>query len=102
MRKARTIASVLFMVCPALRARCEDAWIAGPSAIGSENGMPSSITSAPAGGSALRIASEVSLSGSPAVRNVTSAARPCPFNVAKRVSMRVVMNGRAGWEWSVE
>src|SRR5262245_37746347 len=93
-RKTRTIASVFFRVCPALSARCEEAWIAGPSAIGSLNGMPSSMTSAPACGSALRIASEVSASGSPAVRNVTSAARPCCFNSAKRASMRVVMTGR--------
>src|SRR5262245_22601873 len=64
--------------------------------------MPSSITSAPACGSALRIASEVSLSGSPAVRNVTRAARPWPFKLAKRVSMRVVMNGQAGWALSLE
>src|SRR5262245_55161430 len=89
-RKARTIASVFFSVCPALSARCDDAWIAGPSAIGSVNGMPSSITSAPAFGSALMSASEVSPSGSPAVRNVTSAARPCAFSSAKRVSIRVV------------
>ena len=41
------------MVCPALSARRHAAWIAGPSAIGSVNGMPSSITSAPAAGSAL-------------------------------------------------
>src|SRR5215831_3053049 len=90
LRKARTIASVFFSVCPALSARCEDAWMAGPSAIGSVNGMPSSITSAPAFGSALMSASEVSPSGSPAVTNVTSAARPCAFRSAKRVSIRVV------------
>src|SRR5215467_12919984 len=94
LRKARTIASVFFSVCPALSARCEDAWMAGPSAIGSVNGMSSSITSAPAFGSALMSASEVSASGSPAVRKVTSAARPCAFSSAKRVSIRVVMNTR--------
>src|SRR5215813_1115750 len=91
LRKARTIVSVFFIVCPALSARCDDAWIAGPSAIGSVNGMPSSITSAPAFGSALMSASDVSLSGSPAVRKVTSAARPCAFSSAKRLSIRVVM-----------
>src|SRR5215471_16620528 len=93
LRKARTIASVFFIVCPALSARCDDAWTAGPSAIGSVNGMPSSITSAPAFGSALIRASEVSPSGSPAVRKVTRAARPCAFSSAKRVSIRVVMIG---------
>src|SRR5258705_11966478 len=85
------MASVFFIVCPALSARCDDAWIAGPSAIGSVNGMPSSIMSAPAFGSALIRASEVSPSGSPAVRKGTSAARPCAFSSAKRVSIRVVM-----------
>src|SRR5882757_5495137 len=59
--------------------------------------MPSSITSAPACGSALRIASEVSPSGSPAVTNVTSAARPSCLRSAKRRSMRVVMGCAAGW-----
>src|SRR5262245_40813225 len=88
-RKARTIASVCFMSCPALSARCDEAWIAGPSAIGSVNGMPSSITSAPAAGSALRIASDVSASGSPAVRNVTNAARPSRFKSPNRLSIRV-------------
>src|SRR5262245_21003713 len=90
-RKARTISSVFVSVCPALSARCDDIWIAGPSAIGSVNGMPSSTTSAPAAGRARRMASEVSRSGSPAVRNVTSAARPCVLRSAKRRSMRVLM-----------
>src|SRR5215472_13136835 len=87
------MASVCLSVCPALSARCDDNWIAGPSAIGSVKGMPSSITSAPAAGSAHRIASEVAGSGSPAVRNVTSAARPAVFSSAKRWSMRVAMAG---------
>src|SRR5262245_61334256 len=83
--------SVFSSVCPALSARCDDIWIAGPSAIGSVNGMPSSTTSAPAAGSALRMASEVSGSGSPAVTNVTSAARPSVLSSAKRRSMRVAI-----------
>jgi hypothetical protein len=58
-RKVRTISSVLFSVMPALSARSEEAWIAGPSAIGSEKGMPSSTTSAPATGSARSRSSEV-------------------------------------------
>src|SRR6516225_1828319 len=90
-RKARTMSSVFLSVCPALSARCDEIWIAGPSAIGSVNGMPSSTTSAPAAGMARRSASEVSGSGSPAVRNVTSAARPCDLSSSKRRSMRVVM-----------
>jgi hypothetical protein len=48
------------MVCPPFSARSPAAWMAGPSAIGSENGMPSSTMSAPAPGKALRTASDVS------------------------------------------
>jgi hypothetical protein len=59
-RNARTSASVFFMFCPALSARRLEAWIAGPSAIGSVKGMPSSITSAPAPGRPCTRASAVS------------------------------------------
>jgi hypothetical protein len=44
---------------PLFSARKDEAWIAGPSAIGSVNGMPSSITSAPAAGSAFTRSSAV-------------------------------------------
>ena len=47
------------MVWPAFSARSEEAWTAGPSAMGSENGMPSSIRSAPAAGRPSRIFSDV-------------------------------------------
>ncbi len=76
------------MLAPALSARRLDACTAGPSAMGSVNGMPSSITSAPAPGSSSRIAREVSRSGSPAVMKGTKAARPCAFSSAKRWAMR--------------
>src|SRR5712691_6832932 len=65
--------------------------MAGPSAMGSVNGMPISITSAPAPGSAPMMSSEVFSSGSPAMRKVTSAARPSSFKEAKRRSIRVVI-----------
>ena len=58
---------------PAFSARNPAAWIAGPSAIGSVKGMPISMMSAPAFGSALMISSEVAGSGSPAIRKVTKA-----------------------------
>ena len=54
---------VFTMVWPAASARCEEAWIAGPSAMGSENGMPSSMRSAPACGRALSSLSEVVVIG---------------------------------------
>jgi len=90
-RNALTMESVFFMSWPALSARSEEAWMAGPSAIGSVNGMPSSMMSAPAGGSARSISSEVARSGSPAVTKVTSAARPSRLSAAQRCSIRVVM-----------
>ena len=76
---------------PAFSARSPAAWIDGPSAIGSVKGIPISMMSAPAFGSALRMSSEVAGSGSPAIRKVTKAERPCFCNSAKRASMRVVM-----------
>jgi len=59
-RKSRTSDSVRVMRCPALSARRPAAWIAGPSAMGSVNGMPSSMMSAPAFGKALAMAKDVS------------------------------------------
>ena len=53
---------------PPLIARCEARWITGPSAVGSENGIPSSITSAPLSAVAHIMRNDVSASGSPAVR----------------------------------
>ena len=57
-------------------ARSELRWITGPSAIGSENGTPSSITSAPACTSACITGTVASSDGSPAVMKGTSALRP--------------------------
>ena len=47
------------MVWPDFSARSEEACTAGPSAMGSENGMPSSMMSAPAAGRPCRIFSDV-------------------------------------------
>src|SRR5262249_38223404 len=63
--------------------------------------MPSSMMSAHAPGSARRIAREVSGSGSPAVMNVTRAARPCCFSSAKRRSIRVALMFAAGCSCSL-
>ena len=62
------MASVFASVMPALSARSPAAWIDGPSAIGSENGMPISIRSAPAPGKPASSAAKVAASGSPQVR----------------------------------
>src|SRR5688572_14847625 len=52
---------------PSSSARCEDAWMVGPSAMGSEKGTPSSITSAPFLARVKTISTDVLRSGSPAV-----------------------------------
>src|SRR5512134_2676236 len=62
--------------------------MAGPSAIGSENGMPSSIRSAPADGRRRSISIDVLRSGSPAVTNVTRPPRACCLSAAKRRAIR--------------
>src|SRR4051812_47450330 len=56
----------------------------GPSAIGSENGKPSSMASAPAASSARSSSTVRSLSGCPAVMYGTSARLPAVFSSAKR------------------
>src|ERR1043166_7217789 len=60
----------------------------GPSAIGSLNGMPSSISVAPACDKATRSCSVVARSGSPAVMNGMRPFCPCCFNSAKTSAMR--------------
>ena len=54
-------------VVPAAMERSDARWMVGPSAKGSENGIPSSIKSEPDLSSVLKISSELSGSGSPAV-----------------------------------
>src|SRR5215471_3034501 len=58
--------------------------------MGSENGIPSSMMSAPTLGNALSSASAVSKSGSPAVMKGTKAARFCFFSAAKVCAMRLI------------
>src|SRR3546814_13517412 len=62
----------------------------GPSAIGSENGTPSSITSAPASTSACITGTSASSDGSPAVTNGISALRSAALSWANLVSMRLI------------
>src|SRR5215216_7461840 len=61
---------------PCLSARSLERWMMGPSAIGSENGTPSSITSAPPATSACMSGTVACGDGSPAVMNGISALRP--------------------------
>jgi len=52
------------------------AWIAGPSAIGSENGRPSSMMSAPDSMARAMAASLRAMSGKPQLQKIIKAARP--------------------------
>ena len=61
--RSRTLASVQ----PALRARSAASWLTAPSANGSENGTPSSMTSAPASAMERMMARHFSSVGSPAL-----------------------------------
>ena len=86
-------ASVLRRFLPPRSARRPAAWIAGPSAIGSQNGMPISITSAPALGNALTISSEVSPVGIARHDEGHERSAALGAKAVKRRSMRVVMRG---------
>src|ERR1044071_9076895 len=63
----------------------------GPAAGGSENGIPSSIQSAPPAASARMILSVVARSGSPAVIKGISAASPRFFSSANFFSIRLMV-----------
>src|SRR5690606_24777369 len=80
-------------------ARSEDCWITGPSAIGSENGTPSSSTSAPAATRACITGTVASTEGSPAVMKGIRPGRPATFSAAKRASMRFMAAGT--WDWEI-
>ncbi len=69
LRISRTISKTLSVVTPFFKARALAAWITGPSAVGSEKGMPSSIRSAPFLTISFTAFLVVSRSGSPQVMN---------------------------------
>src|SRR4051812_27437021 len=73
---------------PPASAFCELAWITGPSAIGSENGTPTSRTSAPAPSSPMSRSTVASRDGCPAVTYGTSARRPDARSCANRSATR--------------
>ena len=74
-------------VRPRASARPAAAWITGPSATGSEKGMPTSSMSAPPSTSASRIAALVSRSGSPSMTKAPNA--PSPRAASAREHRRV-------------
>ena len=66
-RNRRTISSTWRVPTPSASAFSPAFWITGPSAIGSENGTPSSITSAPAATMPCISSGVMSANGKPAV-----------------------------------
>ena len=75
----------LAMLIPFFSDRMSAFWIVGPSAIGSEKGIPSSSMSAPASIAVLTISKLVSISGSPITKNGISAA----LSVSPKTSLYV-------------
>ena len=90
---ARVASRTVFKVTPRSSARWLALWITGPSARGSENGTPSSSTSAPPLSSSRAAATVRSSEGSPAVRKATNALRLSLRSWAKRSPIRVLMAG---------
>src|SRR6267378_7609490 len=88
-RIRRTSSRTPARVVPALSARSEARWIVGPSASGSLNGTPSSITSAPASARARTNLCVASSDGSPAVMYATMPSSPAVRSSAKRFEIRV-------------
>ena len=76
LRRRSTSSNTASVVAPEARARVSASWMTGPSAMGSEKGMPSSMRSAPACAMASTSCSVVSKSGSPQVTKGTNALPP--------------------------
>src|SRR5579859_2097076 len=88
-RSALTKSITPASVVPPRNARSLARWIVGPSATGSLNGTPSSITSAPASAAASTIFSVAASDGSPAVIYATNPISPERASCSKRLPMRV-------------
>ena len=79
LRSLATMSKILSVVVPADKALALAAWMTGPSAVGSEKGIPSSIRSAPALTASFTTFSVVSRSGSP---HVMKGMNALPFSNA--------------------
>src|SRR5580704_16717918 len=90
MRNRRTRSITPARVVPLRSARSLARWITGPSATGSLNGTPSSITSAPASAAASTIFSVAASDGSPAVMYATRPISPASESARNRCAMRPV------------
>ncbi len=98
-RVSRIIFSAPRSVDPLASARSDARWITGPSASGSENGIPTSRTSAPFFASETRISAVRARSGSPAVTKATSPGCFVPrmrLNAAAMRDISVLPPARPG------
>ena len=92
-RSSFTNAKILSVVMPPRNALKFAPWITGPSAVGSENGIPSSIRSAPFSTAARTTFAVVSRSGSP---QVTNAINAFPFSNALFILLMDILPSVAG------
>ncbi len=90
-RNVLTISSTFGSVQPALRARSAASWFTAPSARGSENGMPSSMMSAPASARLRMMFRLSSMEGSPADTYAINAGVLFCFRFSKVLSIRQFM-----------
>ena len=93
LRSSATRSNILSVVTPPLSARRFAPCITGPSAVGSEKGIPSSIRSAPFSAAARTIFAVVSRSGSPQVMNGMNAL---PFLKADLILLMDILPSVAG------
>ena len=87
LRRRATSAKASSVVTPPASARMLASWITGPSAVGSEKGMPSSIRSAPASTMATTASSVTSSVGSPQVMNGMKAFLRDPSAAVKALAI---------------
>src|SRR5690606_511301 len=87
-RNARTTSSTSASFTPWASARSLARWMVGPSAIGSENGTPSSMMSAPAATHRCRTSRVTARVGNPTVMYGISALRPAARSRSKVATMR--------------
>src|SRR3954467_12265110 len=87
--RSRATSSTPVVVEPAAGARVPAAWITGPSASGSEYGMPTSSRSAPPSAHAIPIARDPAASGNPPIRyGIRAARRPSARTASNVARMR--------------
>src|SRR5512143_168214 len=91
LRNSAVIARTSFSPTLFASARSDARWITGPSAMGSENGTPSSMMSAPASTSACINGTVRPLPGSPAVMNGIRAFLFCACSAVKVSPMRLMV-----------